>query len=466
MRRLALPLVVALLALGCKEANPDYCPDADPKFMKSCAKYRASLDAHVEGPEAGDAADAGDASEAGDAADAGDASEAGDAMTDAVEAPAEKKPFCTVDGGECAAMADGGALLACDTSGAAPTCVECVDSSNCTATGKTVCDTKAHRCVECLDDTKCGAAKPVCDTKTNVCRICGADAECKTAPGVCVDWDGHCAVPSEVLTLQGGAGCVAVGLNYCKSSAVSAAISPTTPILVVQGPDPVGMIEPSLGLASKVLIVGKPGASVGAGTGDVAGIHLGGAGVEYWVRDIAVSGGTVGIFVESAKLAHISRCVVTGNGKGGLRTSSSGFDITNTIIANNMAGADDIGAGFGGVRLGDLPVGGGLARFQNNTVVDNKLVGVSCKVATYDISTSILHNNVGGNVINCAGTMCCGPTDPDPLLDPSYHLKVGSPCIDKIDATATTLTTDIQGQPRPTLPPGGKLDCGADEYVP
>jgi len=75
---------------------------------------------------------------------------------------------------------------------------------------------------------------------------------------------------------------------------------------------------------------------------------------------------------------------------------------------------------------------------------------------------SIVHGNTAAQMAGCvAATPCCGATDPDPMLDPTYHLKAGSMCIDKLDATTTSLGVDIDGQPRPAPP--GKLDCGADE---
>jgi hypothetical protein len=262
------------------------------------------------------------------------------------------------------------------------------------------------------------------------------------------------------VTLQGGAGCAPAAPLYCKASDASNAITSSRKILLVKGPDPVGAIDPPMGVADRVLIVGKMGANVNVGSGDPAGIRLSGAATEYWVRDIAVSGGSTGIVVDAAKLAHINRCTVTANGKGGIKTINSGFDITNTIVANNMAGSDTGGVGFGGARLGDVPVGG-MARFENNTVVGNQQYGVSCKTSQ-DISTSIVYGNVGGESIGCTGAACCGAGDP--MVDATtYRLKLGSPCIDKLTATAMSVTTDLDGAPRPTVP-AGKLDCGADEY--
>jgi hypothetical protein len=487
MPRPLLPLVVlALAAAACTKANTDYCPDAGDKFHKSCREYNRSVDAKVDSTDGKDAADAADAGDATDAAgEAGDAAEAGDAITDALEAPVEKpKPFCTPDGGECAAMADGGTALTCEVTDAAPRCVECVASTDCKNAKKPACDTKVNRCVECLgvgtecaaadfpgkpvcdgpnqkcvgctDDSQCTGKTPVCDMTKKECRPCGADTECKTGPGVCVDWDGHCAQTGEVVTL-GGAGCVQAMPNFCKASDAVAALGPMHNILIVKGPDAVAAIDPPAGAATQVLIVGKLKALVGAGSGDAAGVHLTGAGTEFYVRDLAVTGGTVGILAEGAKMAHINRCTVTGNGKGGIKTINSGFDITNNIVAGNLAGSDVGGVGFGGLRLGDIPAGT-TGRFDNNTVVGNQSYGVSCKTAQ-DISTSLLNGNAVDQEIGCTGTACCGATDP--MLDPTYHLKTGSPCIDKLTATNMSVTTDIDGGKRP--PAGGKLDCGADE---
>jgi hypothetical protein len=217
-------------------------------------------------------------------------------------------------------------------------------------------------------------------------------------------------------------------------------------------------------IAPKVLIVGQGGATVGAGSGDPAGVRVGSA-AKFWIRDLAISGGTVGVVAESSPELHLTRCVITHNDKGGIRTTNAGFDITNTIVAANGVGSDIGGVTFGGVRLGNLPVSGS-GRFENNTVVDNGGPGVSCS-GTYSIVNSIVHGNTTAQVAGCATTApCCGSTDPDPSLDAKYHLMSGSPCIDKITATTSTLTVDIDQQPRPTPPTTAKLDCGADELVP
>jgi parallel beta helix pectate lyase-like protein len=474
---------LAVLALSaCTKKNPNYCADAGRDLGYSCSEYDAAL--HEEhavevGTEVGAASDASDASDGGEVG--------GDAHIDVSDADAA---MCANDN-QCLTVNDGG-TPACGTRNGGAACVECTMDAHCKG-AKGVCDKAAQKCVECLgteaasgpectavssrsvcdkmtqscvgciDNSNCAAATPICDATTKSCRICAADSECTGGPGICVDWDGHCATPAEVVTLQGGATCVASVPNasFCRSADATTALmsAPTRAVLLVKGTDPVAAIDIPTGTAAKVLVVGQGGATIGAGSGDPAGVHVVGAS-RFWVRDLKISGGTVGVVAETGAELHLTRCVVTNNDKGGIKTSNSSFDITNTIVAANGVGSDVGGVAFGGVRLGDIPASG-MSRFSNNTVVDNLQVGISCKDPAYDISTSIVHGNVGGESINCAGAMCCGAGDPDPSLDATYHLMSGSPCIGKITATMSTLTVDIDRQPRPGV--GGMLDCGADE---
>ncbi len=124
------------------------------------------------------------------------------------------------------------------------------------------------------------------------------------------------------------------------------------------------------------LVVGQGGATIGAGSGDTAGVHVVGPST-FWVRDLKISGGTVGVVADMGAELHLTRCVVTRNDKGGIKTINSSFDITNTIIAANAQGDATGGINWAGARLGDVPTGG-ISRFENNTVVDNLQVGVSC----------------------------------------------------------------------------------------
>jgi hypothetical protein len=476
-------LVLVALGLACTKTNPDYCAEAGAySYSCSAARDAAAHDHHEVSPS-GDATD----TESSDVADASDGG--ADVLTDAGDT-AERRPVCSSDP-ECAIMGDGG-TPACDMSDGGARCVECLADTHCPAAkpvcdmvnqkcvectglssndckGKSVsvCDKDTKTCVECLDDTKCtaSATKPICDMKTFSCRPCALDSECTAAPGICVDWDGHCASPPEVVTLEGGASCVPSTGVYCRPNEAVAA-RPPNGVIVVKGPDPVGMIEFFQGSAGdKMLIVGRSGGLVAAGGGDLAGLHLGGVS-KFYVRDLKVSGGTIGMLADGSGEAHITRCVVLLNPKGGIKISGPSFDITNNIVSGNGMGTDVGGVAWGGVRLGPIPAGG-FARFDNNTVINNASIGVSCTNPLYDLSTSIVHGNSGGDNGGCAGVSCCGANNPDPKIDPTtLHLMSGSPCIGQIPATNSTVTVDIDLQPRPTPPTTVKLDCGADQFMP
>jgi hypothetical protein len=480
MSRFALLAVVAL-GLACTKTNPRYCGDGG-YIGKDCTRPR---DAGVDLPHDA-AADAGETADATDVAEA-----SADVTTDATDTSAEKGPVCSSDD-QCTGTADGGTPACGTADGGVAACVECTMDKHCTGT-KAICDTAKQQCVECTgtDSMDCKgkpgtvciaatqtcvectsnaqctgtATKPICDTSSHTCRPCALDSECTAAPGVCVDWDGHCATTAEVVTVQGGASCVpspATG-QFCRTDQALAA-KPNSGVIIVKGPDPVATIEPLGGsLGDKLLIVGRGGAVVAAGAGDVAGIHLGNPRT-YYVRDLKVAGGTIGILAEGMTDVHITRCVVVLNPKGGIKTSTASFDITNTVVSGNGPGVDTGGVAWGGVRLGDLPPGTS-GRFANNTVVDNSSIGVSCTSSTYDVSTSIVHGNQGGDSIGCSGGACCGG-NVDPKIDASFHLMSGSPCIDQIAATASTVKLDIDQQARPTPPTTAKLDCGADEFFP
>jgi hypothetical protein len=459
----AVGLVLAFAA--CTKRNVFYCADA---AYNSCLNVDAALD-RPEAPEAGDAGDAGDANDG--------------AADGSMETAVEVKPICSsdndcnADAGTPACSVDAGVAACvgctmdkhcsgtkgvCDAT--AQACVECTgtDAMDCKGNPGTVCKAATKTCVECINSTQCGGTTPVCDTTSNKCRPCGADTECTTAPNICVDWDHHCAQSKEVVVLQGGAGCTPSMGVFCRPGDALAA-RPMNGIILIQGPNPVGMIEVPVGANENILIIGRNGAVIGAGSGDVAGIHVSG-GNKHWVRDLQVSGGTVGVLADGGTELHLTRCVVSNNGQGGIKTSNASFDITNSIIASNGTGTDTGGVAWGGVRLGALP-NAGFGRFANNTVVNNASIGVSCTSSTYDVSTSIVFGNQGGDSVGCSGAPCCGPTNPNPNLNPTtLHLMSGSPCIDQITPSASTVTVDIDGDPRPTMLPG-KLDCGADEFV-
>jgi hypothetical protein len=470
-------LGVVALAAACTKSNPNYCAEAGAQLNYSCEELDAAVhsDRPVEQVEA-----AGDS--AGEAPDSNDA--ASESPVDGSDASEVQKPICSSDN-DCAG-ADAG-TPACDTTDAGARCVECTADKHCPTTkpvcdttvdkcvectgldpavecqttAKPACDTMTQTCVQCVDDSKCGNPTPICDAVKNTCRPCTADSECKgMGPEICVDWDGHCATNAEVAFLDRGGTCDASVSQYCTSSSAVSAITAAKSILLITGTMPVSAITIPADAQNPILILGRGGASVGAGVGDNAGIEVDGP-RKAWVRDIKISGGTLGLLASGSEL-HLTRATIVGNATGGVLTRNvTGFDVTSSIIANNGQGDATGGIVWAGVRLGDVPAGG-LSHFENNTVFMNAATGVSCSEA-YSILASVVYGNSGpSQIAGCMTTTpCCGTSDP--LLDATYHLMSTSPCIDKLTATMTTPATDVDGQPFPTA--AGKLDCGADQYV-
>jgi hypothetical protein len=149
----------------------------------------------------------------------------------------------------------------------------------------------------------------------------------------------------------------------------------------------------------------------------------------------------------------MDRCYVLSNQGIGIQATASAFDIVNTVVAGNGAGA-----GGYGVSLGNY--NGSPSRFAFNTVVNNVGGGVFCGTpSNYALKGILANGNGPTNFLNCV-------TDPttstaSPNLDASYHLTSSSFCRDHGGATCPP--DDIDGDTRPI---GTACDCGADEYKP
>jgi hypothetical protein len=169
----------------------------------------------------------------------------------------------------------------------------------------------------------------------------------------------------------------------------------------------------------------------------------------------------------------VDRSVIAENATIGIYIDFSTFTITNSIIVkngNNMANP-------GGADLDPAPG----SRFELNTVADNismlangRRVGINC-VAALNLDNLLTANGVatgscthryslvdvvppGGNN-NFTGSPMFVQTE---TMDfPGYyHIQSGSAARDH--GTASTITVDIDGDPRPA----NAIDVGADEFVP
>jgi parallel beta-helix repeat protein len=217
---------------------------------------------------------------------------------------------------------------------------------------------------------------------------------------------------------------------------------------------------------------------------------------------ISVCGG--GIYIVDSSSPTITKCTITGNhatntilGKsyagmgGGIYCNSSSLSITNCTIINNKANGfgGGINSVFSTLSITNCTIngnisfsyGGGIYVLSSSVFITNTILwdntaaigneisieGSSMVDLTFsDINTEDIEGVgswTGSDNIN-ADPLFVDNTNPDPLLR-DYHLKVGSPCIDKGDdgsvSGATIPTDDIDGNIRPTA--GTRVDIGSDE---
>ena len=481
MRRLALLLAVVSVAVGCKERNPDYCPDAGVMFHKSCSEYNASLDAQP------DVTDARDAEGGGDAADAQD-------LADAVEAaPEVKPPICVVDD-DC--RTDGG-TFACDTVDGGAMCVECTKNEHCAGT-KPVCDPAARKCVECtgaaanaaleckvdskksvclassqscvqcLDDSKCSGVTPKCDG--HICRACRSDAECG-GENVCLD-SGACASAEVIFVEFKAAGCAgATGASdkpFCNpSDAVAAVAAGKGFVIVIKGPAS-GPLLLDTPVTTTIVVVGRKntaGESPVIPLGVLTGVHVStgnvlvrdlavtggtaasakgavvtGAGVTLTLRNVSIDTGTgLGVQADTGATLAMDQCTVKNNPGGGLLINGASYNVTNSVFATSSYGVK--------FNVPKAPTS-----FAFNTVVANTSIAVSCDLSNPQTLTASI---VAGFNDSCTLTNCVTTA---PTFDAARPFRLTAHLACPM-APASFPDHDIDGDAR-TAP----IDCGADQF--
>jgi hypothetical protein len=144
------------------------------------------------------------------------------------------------------------------------------------------------------------------------------------------------------------------------------------------------------------------------------------------VRNSTISDGLDFGVINQSGTANFFNSTVAFNKSGGIETIGTGLNLTNTIVAENTGSGDCTKA----------------ATTSDHSLDSNGSCGVGALSKVNPLLQKELLNDGGST--------------------PLHSLKPGSPAIDAGD-TATCLTTDQRGQPRPDVT-GTACDIGADEF--
>jgi hypothetical protein len=355
---------------------------------------------------------------------------------------------------------------------AANRCVACTTDAQCSTRngGAPACDLPTGRCFECTADRFCSVTnRPICNLGSHICARCTSDSQCEAKPGVnppgvCMSHqDGRCASDVETVYVSNVTNCSTVPASggtslapFCSPQLGIDAARGGKHLVLLRGTTPLVPFNVALVDPAEISVISKDGAIIDHGA--AIGIHLT-RGLLYVRGVTVVAGFGTGMVAEggATSVLRLDRCQILGSG-GGLLINNAGFDISNTVIANNNeALVPPAGpATYGGVYL--RSAAGAPTTFRYNTIVGNQNIGLVC-FGPYVTSSLIVANNTLAQVAPpCTPTMGPGITV-DPQLDTLFHLMVNSPCIGQGDS-ANAPPDDIDGDPRPM--PGS--DCGADEF--
>lgn len=397
--------------------------------------------------------------------------------------------------GDAGAARDGGTAASAACTGATPVCVASSSGGS-----------KAGQCVGCQSSSDCSGSTPICDATTSyTCGACTSDSDCVAkgvGPGICMfkqtgtfPQDGRCLTDGDgiiyVQNLNATGSCNSatgsLAAPFCQPQNAIDAVTGSRRIVVIMGATALTGWSASLGNNSQpVFVIGRNNPTILVGAA-ASGIHI--VSGRVYVRGLTVQGAGTnavgpGIQVESGAVLGLDRCIVMGNKGGLLVNDGAGFDIANSIFAqNDGGGVPGSVAVFGGVYLGFSSDATLPHRFWFNTVADNTQIGLACTSSKQTIDDCLLAGDQGGEAANCtlsattdsptsapSGVQAPGFTSdsrsPNFSSTNPFHLTATSPCAlatpAKVPASADHPPDDVDGDSRPSIP-GGLISCGADQ---
>jgi hypothetical protein len=158
----------------------------------------------------------------------------------------------------------------------------------------------------------------------------------------------------------------------------------------------------------QMTIVGQSTGTL-TGTGSVATLHV--TGGDIYIRNLTITGGSPGLWADTAAILRLDHVSVSNNTAGGILLDGAGFVIQDTTV--NANGANTAGTViFGGIGIQNTPASAAVPKsLALSTINGNQLVGVSCGTgaAFAPTPTSVLaSSNTGGQVGGACGFTSCG----------------------------------------------------------